>query len=88
MLKYLKKEWAFFFDERGSKKYNELCRKCGRSCKQSFRATVILYPNSDNQPKRVEIPDAAGCKSLPKSGKQPKKVEIPRVAGCKSLPKQ
>ena len=34
MPKYLKREWAFFFDECGRKKYNELCRKCERSCKQ------------------------------------------------------
>ena len=33
MPKYLKEEWAFFLDERGRKKYNELCRKCERSCK-------------------------------------------------------
>ena len=26
MPKYLKQEWAFFLDERGRKKYNELCR--------------------------------------------------------------
>ena len=25
MPKYLKEEWAFFLDERGRKKYNELC---------------------------------------------------------------
>ena len=36
MPKYLKEELAFFLDERGRKKYNELCRKCERSCKQSF----------------------------------------------------
>ena len=41
MPKYLKEEWAFFLDERGRKKYNEPCRKCERSCKQSFRAAVI-----------------------------------------------
>ena len=29
MPKYLKKEWAFFLDERGRKKYNELCFKMG-----------------------------------------------------------
>ena len=45
MLKYLKEEWAFFLDKRGRKKYNELCRKCERSCKQSFRATVIHCPH-------------------------------------------
>ncbi len=27
MPKYRKEEWAFFLDERGRKKYNELCRK-------------------------------------------------------------
>ena len=32
----MKEEWAFFLDERGRKKYNELCRKCERSCKQSL----------------------------------------------------
>ena len=45
MPKYLKEEWAFFLDERGRKKYNELCRKCERSCEQSFRATVIYCPH-------------------------------------------
>ena len=45
MPKYLKKEWAFFLDQRGRKKYNELCRKCERSCKQSFRCLVIECPN-------------------------------------------
>ena len=45
MPKYLKEEWAFFLDERGRKKYNELCRKCERSCKQSFRAAVIQCPH-------------------------------------------
>jgi hypothetical protein len=45
MPKYLKREWAFFLDERGRKKYNELCRKCERSYKQSFRAAVIHCPH-------------------------------------------
>lgn len=44
MPKYLKKEWAIFLDDRGRKKYNELCRKRERSCKQSFRAQVIECP--------------------------------------------
>ena len=39
MPKYLKREWAFFLDERGRKKCNELCRKCERSCKQKSRDT-------------------------------------------------
>lgn len=37
---------------------------------------------------KVEIPAAAGCKSLPKQRKSAEKVEIPRAAVCKSLPKQ
>lgn len=45
MPKYLKEELAFFLDERGRKKYNELCRKCERSYKQSFRAAVIHCPH-------------------------------------------
>lgn len=44
MPKYLKKEWAIFLDDRGRKKYNELCRKYERSCKQRFRATIIQCP--------------------------------------------
>ena len=46
MPKYLKREWAFFLDERGRKKYNELCRKCERSCKQSFRAAISFSSRS------------------------------------------
>ena len=46
MPKYLKREWAFFLDELGRKKYNELYRKCERSCKQSFRAAVITDLNT------------------------------------------
>lgn len=42
MPKYLKREWAFFLGDCGRKKYNPLCRKCERNCKQSFRAVVIL----------------------------------------------
>lgn len=45
MPKYLKREWAFFLDARGRKKYNELCRKCERDCKQSFRAILIRCPH-------------------------------------------
>ena len=45
MPKYLKREWAFFLDGRGRKAYNELCRRCDRDCKQSFRAIVVQCPN-------------------------------------------
>ena len=37
MPKYLKREWAFFLDERGRKKYNELCRKSPMFCVWSFQ---------------------------------------------------
>ena len=43
MPKYLKREWAFFLGNCRLKKYNTLCRKRERSCKQSFRAVVILH---------------------------------------------
>lgn len=44
MSKKLKKELAFFLNDRGRRTYNDLCRKCQRGCKQSFRATVITCP--------------------------------------------
>ena len=43
MPKYLKEELAFFLDERGRKKYNELCRKCERSCKQRFILSKTVF---------------------------------------------
>ena len=45
MPKYLKEEWAFFLNERNRITYNPLCRKCRRTCKQSFRAVVIDCPH-------------------------------------------
>ncbi|KAI4450129.1 hypothetical protein C823_004662 [Eubacterium plexicaudatum ASF492] len=49
MSKKLKKELAFFLNDRGRRSYNELCRKCQHECKQSFRAVIIdcpaIYPN-------------------------------------------
>ena len=65
MPKYLKREWAFFLDERGRKKYNELCRKCERSCKQSFRADLISCPGFSRnvlQSGQLEVEKACGCK--------------------------
>jgi hypothetical protein len=44
MSKKLKKELAFFLNDRGRKSYNDLCRKCQRDCKQSFRAEVMACP--------------------------------------------
>ena len=45
MSKHLKEEWAFFLGINGRKAYNDLCRKCERSCKQSFRAIIIDCPH-------------------------------------------
>lgn len=39
-----KNELAFFLNDRGRVTYNELCRKCRHTRKQSFRATVIDCP--------------------------------------------
>ena len=44
MSKKDKKEWDFYLDENGRISYNELCRNCDRSCKQSFRAVIISCP--------------------------------------------
>lgn len=44
MSKKLKKELAFFLNERGRRSYNELCRKCQHDCKQSFRAVIVACP--------------------------------------------
>ena len=37
MPKYLKEEWAFFLDERGRQKYNELCFPRERHCHLPMR---------------------------------------------------
>nr|UWI49838.1 hypothetical protein NZ312_17220 [Clostridioides difficile] len=36
-----KLEYSFFINDKGRISYNELCKRCRRDCKQSFRATVI-----------------------------------------------
>ena len=41
MTKSKKSEWSLFLNERNRICYNELCRRCVKSCKQSFRAMVI-----------------------------------------------
>ena len=41
MTKSKKSEWSLFLNERNRICYNELCRRCVNSCKQSFRAVVI-----------------------------------------------
>ena len=40
-----KLELSFFLNERGRVTYNGLCRKCQRTCKQSFRAVIVDCPH-------------------------------------------
>lgn len=43
--KKAKHEWSVFIHPRtGRRTYNKLCRKCTRSCKQSYQATIIDCP--------------------------------------------
>ena len=49
MSKQKKEEWGFFLDENGRITYNELCRKCDRECKQSFRAVIISCPEYNSK---------------------------------------
>jgi len=37
-------EYAFFLDEQGRISYTLTCRRCRRSCKQSWRARVLYCP--------------------------------------------
>lgn len=41
MAKKRKQELNFFLNDTGRVNYNVLCRRCVRSCKQSFRAIVV-----------------------------------------------
>ena len=52
--KKYKQEWAFFLDHRNRMKYNDLCKKCIRECKQSFRAIIIDCP-FERKPKKNTI---------------------------------
>ena len=44
MPKKRKLELSFFLNERGRVTYNALCRKCQRTCRQSFRAVIVACP--------------------------------------------
>lgn len=41
MSKKKKQEYSFFLNDKGRISYNDLCKCCQRSCKQSFRSTVV-----------------------------------------------
>ena len=61
MSKKRKEEWAFFLNERNRITYNPLCRKCRRSCKQSFRACLVACPHYSS--KRSKICEDRGGKT-------------------------
>lgn len=44
MSKKRKLELSFFLNDRNRITYNLLCRRCRRTCKQSFRAVIIDCP--------------------------------------------
>ena len=54
MSKRNKREWELFINPKTARKnYNDLCRKCLRQCKQSYRMIVIscrrFAPNWDRK---------------------------------------
>ncbi len=49
MSKKEKEEWNFFLNDRGRISYNELCRKCDRDCKQSYRAVIVQCPKYNSK---------------------------------------
>lgn len=40
-----KRYWAYFLNVNGKIEYYEQCKKCVRSCKQSFRITKLFCNN-------------------------------------------
>lgn len=56
MSKKLKKELAFFLNDRGCRSYNGLCRKCQHGCKQSFRAVMIDCPRYQSKRAKRRTP--------------------------------
>ena len=38
-------EWSLFLSEKGRRKYNKVCKRCARDCKQSFRAVLVECPH-------------------------------------------
>lgn len=37
-------EWSLFLSEKGRRKYNKVCKRCVRDCKQSFRVAIMTCP--------------------------------------------
>ena len=57
MSKKRRLEWAFFLNERNRITYNDLCRGCTHSYKQSFRAVIILCPRYYSKRRKKEDRD-------------------------------
>lgn len=61
--KKAKQEWDFFISSKtGRRTYNDLCRKCRNSCKQSFRAIVVdcsRYSSKRSVPNRCSFDDSS-----------------------------
>ena len=71
MSKKRRLEWSFFLNDRSRVTYNELCRRCRRDCKQSFRAVVIECP------KYLSKRSRKGAEKEGKNGTGPETAEIP-----------
>ncbi len=56
--KKYKQEWQFFLDDRNRMKYNDLCKKCEKECKQSFRAIIIDCPYERKKRKKRKGADS------------------------------
>ena len=61
MSKRNKREWGLFINPKtGRKNYNDLCRKCKRRCKQSYRTIVISCRRFAPNWGRKSAPDLPG----------------------------
>ena len=58
MPKKRKLELSFFLNERGRVTYNDLCRKCQRTCKQSFRAVIVDCPHYLSKRSKRKVKEA------------------------------
>ncbi len=65
MSKKRRLEWSFFLNDRSRVTYNELCRRCRRDCKQSFRAVVIECPKYLSKRSRKKKEKTAGNGKIP-----------------------
>ena len=71
MSKKRRLEWSFFLNDRSRVTYNELCRRCRRDCKKSFRAVVIECP------KYLSKRSRKGAEKKRENGAEPETAEIP-----------